>query len=415
MTGLFWPGDHRAGSLMSESALVRAAVEVEAAWLAALVEAGIAEAADPLVDLVDDADLPALAVDAEAGGNPVIPLVRMLRERLAARNPVAATWLHRGLTSQDVLDTALVLCARAALAEVDAQLVAQAGLLAALADRYRDAGMVARTLTQHAVPYTFGGKAASWLHGVLDAAEDLRRVNAGLPAQFGGAAGTLAAATELAELTRSGDPPATALGLAARTAVALGLAAHPPWHTARAPITRIGDALCGCTDAFGRIANDVLTLSRPEIGELAEPVAPGRGESSAMPHKSNPVLSVLVRRAALAAPSLTAQLHLAAAEAVDERPDGGWHVEWQALHLLTRHAVVAAAQMTELLRGLRVDTARMRATLDASADDVHSERRSLAGLVDGAPDRSGAAYLGAANALIDAACARAQAFLGEHR
>ena len=125
----------------------------------------------------------------------------------------------------------------------------------------------------------------------------------------------------------------------------------PSWHTSRAPLTRYADALVRATDAMGHIANDVLLLARPEIAELAEPAVAGRGGSSTMPQKANPVLSVLVRRAALAAPAQAAQLHLAAASTVDERPDGSWHTEWTALATLSRHTLTAASQTAELLDG----------------------------------------------------------------
>jgi 3-carboxy-cis,cis-muconate cycloisomerase len=194
-------------------------------------------------------------------------------------------------------------------------------------------------------------------------------------------------------------------------------------------VTRAGDALAACADAYGRIADDVLALARPEIGELREPAAlvhgQHRGGSSAMPDKTNPVLATLMRRAALTAPALAGQLHLAAAEVVDERPSGSWHVEWQTLQLLGRRTLVAASQATELLAGLHVDADRMRATLQAAADAVLAERRSLAALADlpargdqGIHDRRGpaasadpATYLGATDALIDATLDRAGAYL----
>jgi 3-carboxy-cis,cis-muconate cycloisomerase len=267
--------------------------------------------------------------------------------------------------------------------------------------------MAGRSLTRYAVPVTFGLKAAGWLQSVLDAADDLDALV--LPAQIGGAAGTLAAPTELAVLTGAADPAKTALELVSSTAAALGLPAAPPWHTARAAVTRLGDALTGCTDAYGRIANDVLTLSRPESGELAEPAAEGRGGSSTMPGKVNPVLSVLVRRAALSAPALAAQLHLAAADSGDERPAGAWHVEWAALQLLARRAVVAAAQTTELLAGLRVDADRMAVTAAGAADELLAERRSIASLGSAAPagEQNPASYLGAAGELVDVMLERA--------
>ncbi len=192
--------------------------------------------------------------------------------------------------------------------------------------------------------------------------------------QVGGAAGTLAAVVELA-----GDVDAAQF-LVAETARTLGLEPALPWHTNRAPFTRYADALVRASDAWGHIANDVLVLARPEIGELVEPKADGRGGSSTMPHKANPVLSVLVRRAALTAPNLAAQLHLAAATTVDERPDGSWHTEWSTLATLSRHAVTAGSQVAELVEGLHVDTGRMAAVVKQQASALLAEHRSLAGL-----------------------------------
>jgi len=392
VSGLLWPGDDRAGDLMSDGALLAAMVEVEQAWLTALVRSGIAPraAGHALPGLVSTDDLPLLASAAADGGNPVIPLVTMLRDRLP--DPEAARWLHRGLTSQDVLDTALMLLARDAVVAIRSSLRAQVVALADLATVHRDTPMVARTLTQHAVPTTFGLKAAGWLTGVLDAYDDLGAVR--LPVQLGGAAGTLAALVEL------GDTAAARACVGAATRQ-LGLAESPPWHTTRTPVTRLGDAAVRCTDAWGRIANDVLALGRPEVGELAE----GRGGgSSTMPHKANPVLSTLLRRAALAAPQLGATLHLAAAGQVDERADGAWHAEWGTLALLLRRTVVAGSQATELVTGLRVRPDRMRATLDAAGADVLAEQRSMAALAD-RPPRDG--YRGLDTVLVDAAVRRA--------
>jgi 3-carboxy-cis,cis-muconate cycloisomerase len=292
-----------------------------------------------------------------------------------------------------------MLCVTELLTTLRDALTAQVGALVELTGKHRRTQMAARTLTQHAVPTTFGLKAANWLTGVLDAADDLDAVRP--RAQFGGAAGTLAGPTVLAAAAGLPDPPARAIELATTTAQSLGLEAGPPWHTSRAPITRIGGALVGCTDAWGRIAADVLTLSRPEIGELGEGAA---GGSSTMPHKANPVLSVLIRRTALAAPGLGAQLHLAAADARDERPDGAWHLEWAALRDLGRHTATAAAHATDLLRGLRVDASRMRNTLDGAAADVLAERAVLA------PEATGGVtdYLGATDLIIDAVLDRAK-------
>jgi 3-carboxy-cis,cis-muconate cycloisomerase len=411
MSDLFWPGDHRAGTLFSGRALVEAMIRVEQAWLTGLATAGIAPLSDPhdLAGLVEESDLPVIAHDAEVGGNPVIPLVALLRERRADANPEASRWLHRGLTSQDVLDTAIQLCARDTLDRLALELKSQTDALAGLAVAHEDTVMAGRTLTQYAVPTTFGLKCAGWLSGLLDARDDLDRVRAGMPAQLGGAAGSLAAVVELATHAGLAEPETCAMSIADGVAEDLGLRARAPWHTARGPVTRLGDVLVTCTDAWGRIANDVLVLARPEIAELAEPAPDGRGGSSTMPQKRNPVLSVLIRRAALSTPPLASTLHLAAAEAVDERPDGGWHLEWSALRTLARTALVAGSQTTELLHGLDVDTARMRLTAEAAADVLLSEQRSMATLFDTEPTAAGPDdYLGASTALIGSVIDRAR-------
>jgi 3-carboxy-cis,cis-muconate cycloisomerase len=356
MSDLLWPGDDRAGDLCSDASVLTAMVRVESAWLAALVPGTRVD----LSGLVGPDDLPALARDAEEGGNPVIPLVALLRSRAEE----VTAQLHAGLTSQDVLDTALVLVLRDAAARIREDLAAQIETLAVLADRHRGTDMAGRTLTQHAVPITFGLKVAGWLQGILDARDLL--IAAELPIQIGGAAGSLAAPTALA------GSPAAARALVATAAAELGLPVREPWQTSRAPFTRFADALVTCTDAWGKIANDDLVGSRPEIGELRE--AKGGG-SSAMPNKQNPVLSVLVRRAALAAPPLAATLHTAAANAVDERPDGSWHVEWATLRTLARRTVAAGSQTADLLAGLHVDTVRMAAILAESRPGIDAEQR----------------------------------------
>jgi len=190
-------------------------------------------------------------------------------------------------------------------------------------------------------------------------------------------------------------------------ATALGLTPSTPWHTSRATLTRIGDAAVRATDAWGRIAHDVLTLSRPEIGELSEGVS---GGSSTMPHKANPVLSTLVRRTALSNPQLAATLHVCAADAGDERSAGAWHAEWATLRDLLRRAVVAAEQTTELVRGLQVHETRMAATLATAIDDVRSEQRSMAGLAGREPADD---YVGATAAFLEAPLARAAGVLAE--
>jgi 3-carboxy-cis,cis-muconate cycloisomerase len=399
MTDLFWPGDHLAADLMSDRAFLAAMVAVEQAWLDALVDAGIAphEARAHLTGWVEAGDTDIIARRADADGNPVTALVALLREHSDA---TTARWLHRGLTSQDVLDTALMICARDALIRIGEECSAQVRALADLAEEHRATPALARTLTQAALPSTLGAKIARWLDGVLDAAEPLARLRASLPVQVGGAVGTLAAATELAGSVDG------AVALSGALADRLRLTPTAPWHTTRSATTRIGDALVTCCDAWGHIAADVTTGSRPEVGELAEGSG---GGSSTMPHKNNPVRSVLIRRAALTAAPLAATLHAASAAAVDERSDGAWHAEWATLRTLARHTVVAAAHTSELVAGLRVDANRAATNLTA-AGDLLSEQRVMTELT-GRSARSD--YTGASDRLIDATLDRARRFVKE--
>ncbi|KQZ85813.1 adenylosuccinate lyase [Microbacterium sp. Root166] len=301
-----------------------------------------------------------LALAAVDGGNPVIPLVGALRGR-----GVEPDAIHRGATSQDILDTALMLVAREALGRVIADLDRAARALSAFADEHAGVVTAGRTLTQHAVPTTVGARVAGWVRGIRRAVHRLREARDALPVQLGGAAGTLAATVD-----EWGTDAAAALPSA--FAAELGLMApDAPWHTERWPVTELGDALVQAVDAVGKVAADVAVLTRPEIGELAE----GRGGgSSAMPQKQNPVASALIRSAALRAPQLAATLHLASAFAVEERPDGAWHAEWPTLRELLRLALGSSAQAAALAEGLVVDRAAVARNLALSDGRIVSER-----------------------------------------
>jgi len=306
----------------------------------------------------------ALTAASVSGGNPVIPLVGALKARVSA---AARSWVHRGATSQDILDSALMVVGRRAAGQIVTSLRSTELALGAFAHAHRDEVAAARTLTQHAVPTTVGLRAAAWLRGVRRAADRLEEVAGALPAQLGGAGGTLASFVEFAGPAAADLPAAFAreLGLAAPDA---------PWHTTRWPVTELGDALVQGIDAVGVIAADVATLSRTEIGELAEGAG---GGSSAMPQKQNPAASVLIRSAALRAPQLGATLHLAAALAVDERPDGAWHAEWPTLRELLRLALGATAHAHRLVAGLRVDSAAVARNLAATRGLIVAERLSI--------------------------------------
>lgn len=352
-------------ALTGDRAVLAAILAVESGWAAVLEKAGLAPAGSAAVvasaaeaSRYDPADITRRA---QGGGNPVIPLLADLRKHVSALDASrvgAGKAVHTSLTSQDVMDTALMLVARNTIEALLADLKGTTAALATVAERHVDTLCVGRSLTQHSLPFTFGLRAAQWFHGLAAAGRLLEGL--ALPVQFGGAAGTLAAGTVL-----TSGSPATPFALADALAAQLGLAPVPaPWHTNRLAITSLGHALAAVLDAFGKIATDVLFLSRPEVGELAEPRAAGRGVSSAMPQKQNPVLSVLVRSAALQAPQLAAQLHLAAANFNDERPDGAWHSEWPALRQLLALALGAAGHVRELAEGLQVFPDAMRRNLD---------------------------------------------------
>ena len=352
-------------ALTGDRAVLAAILAVESGWAAVLERAELAPAGSAaVVSAAAEAgrySLAGIARRAQGGGNPVIPLLADLRKNVQALDSKgigAGKAVHTSLTSQDVLDTALMLLARNTVEALLGDLKRTTAALAGLAEEHADTLCVGRSLTQHSLPFTFGLRAAQWFHGVAAAGRQLEGLE--FPVQFGGAAGTLAAGTVL-----TAGSPATPFSLADDLAPQLGLAAAPaPWHTNRLAVTSLGNALAAVLDAFGKIAADVLFLSRPEVGELAEPRAAGRGVSSAMPQKQNPVLSVLVRSAALQAPGLAAQLHLAAANFNDERPDGAWHTEWPALRQLLALALGAAGQIRELADGLQVFPEAMRRNLD---------------------------------------------------
>lgn len=364
--GLLSPGTLGHDAAVSDAAVLDALVAAEVALTSAYAASGAVgrDLADAVAAALDPhgLDVAALAAAGVAGGNPVIPLVGLLRARVPA---AARPWIHRGATSQDILDTALALVARAAAAAIARDLDAIDDALTAFARENRDVVAAARTLTQHAVPTTVGARAAGWVRGVRRAAARVREARDVLPAQLGGAAGTLSAAA-------SDVGVEAAAALPGAFAAALGLAApDAPWHTQRWPFTELADALVQAVDALGVLAADVATLGRTEIGELSEPSA---GGSSAMPHKANPVASVLLRAAALRAPLLGATVHAAAAAAVDERPDGAWHAEWPALRELCRVALGAAAHGVFIARGLRVDADAVARNVGLTGGLIVSER-----------------------------------------
>lgn len=370
-----WAGT-AAAAQASDAGFVQAMLDVEAAWTRVQAGAGLCSPQDAqavtAIARVQDYDLGELAARTPDGANALIPLLGMMRTRLkdTGAPASASTALHRGATSQDIIDSALMLVASRTIGAALPQLRRAADGLAALAEAHRATLCVARSLTQHALPMTFGLRAANWLAALVKAVEGLEAIS--LPLQWGGAVGTLASLDQFLTLR---DTDVTSQRLTASLATELGLAdPGAPWHGNRIAVTALAGALGGVLAALGTFGADVLTASRPEIGELREPREAGKGGSSAMPQKQNPVHSVLLRNAGFSAPGLIATIFTAAATAVDERPDGGWHSEWAALRELLRLAAGAAEHAATLATGLGVNPQRLRENLALSGDAVLSER-----------------------------------------
>lgn len=356
----------RATSLTGDVAVIAALIDVESALSEAWLDCGIAP---PWVHEIASL-LPVTPIDWEAigrgnraGGNPVIPLVASLRNHAEQQRDGAGDWIHRGATSQDILDSALMLVASRVVPVLIDQLETVSTLLANRADTHRESLMPGRTLTQHAAPITFGAKVAGWLDGVEGALVALERVD--LPAQLAGSVGI---GSSFVDLTGERAAPAD---LRARFAARLGLTdPGRSWQAERSPVAQLGSTLAIALGALGRIASDILVLARTEISEAAEGAAAGL--SSAMPQKRNPVTATLIVATAQRSPALLSIL-FSAMVSPDERAAGPWHSEWQAARQLLALAVEATEASVVLIDELVVDTERMRANLDLTGGSIYSE------------------------------------------
>ncbi|MFT4233839.1 MAG: lyase family protein [Microbacterium sp.] len=365
--GLLSPVTNGHDAAVSDGEVFGALVEVEVAlvriWegIEAAPEgtaATIAETLDGLTISYEE-----IAARAVAGGNPVIPLVAELRSHLPEDSK---PWLHRGATSQDILDTALMLMSTRATGDIEEALDQTIEQLHEIAYAHANDVAAARTLTQHAVPTTIGARLSGWVRGIERSRSRMSRLE--YPAQLGGAGGTLASFVEMIGEEATKQLPgvfAELLNLSEPDA---------PWQVNRWPVTELGDALAAVIDAAGKIATDIATLSRTEIGEVSEGVG---GGSSAMPQKQNPVEAVLIRSAAIRAPQLAATLHLASALAADERPDGAWHAEWPTLRELLRLALGVTAHLHSLIAGLNLDVVAAARNVAVTGPLIVSERLGI--------------------------------------
>jgi 3-carboxy-cis,cis-muconate cycloisomerase len=376
-TTVFGAVFNRGGVATGDMAWLQALLDTEAGLARALERAGLAPtgSGEAVTKAAVAADLSAtevaeVAQACELTGNPVPGLARVLARRVP---PFAASAVHKGATSQDIMDTAAMLLARQAIDATRRDLTRAAASAARLAAGHRGTLMIGRTLLQQAVPVTFGLVAAGWLAGLDSALQGLNTIRAErLTVQLGGAAGTLAS------LAPSG--PLVVPLLAAE----LGLATPPlPWHTERLRVIDVAVAMARVTAALGKIARDITLLAQTEVAEASEGAgdnskklpsgAPRRGGSSAMPNKNNPVASVAILGCSRQVPGLLATL-VACAEQEHQRAAGAWHAEWQPFSDILRLGGSDAAWGAELLEGLGIDPSRMAANLAATGGLPLAER-----------------------------------------
>jgi 3-carboxy-cis,cis-muconate cycloisomerase len=360
----------RIDSLVSDEALVAGMLRFEAAL--AGVQAGlglIPPRAATVIEAccsVQSYDLDALRRSAERDGNPAIPLVKVLGQRVATMDVDAARYVHLGATSQDVIDTALMLCAKMALGVLFTDLIELEKRLTDLIERHRRTFMAGRTLLQHARPISFGLKAAGWLDGIVRCRKMLQHAAAeSLAVQFGGAVGSLAA---------SGPKGLQILeGLAQKLELRTP---ELPWHTQRDRVGRLGLDLALLGTALAKIAQDVVLLMQTEVAEVAEDLGSGGGGSSTLPHKQNPVGPTKVLANAKRVPSLVSAL-LTSMVHEHERSVGGWHAEWVIFPEIIRAVGGSVAHALDLVSGLKIHSERMKANLELTHGLLFAENVSI--------------------------------------
>ncbi len=369
LAGLF--SSPEASAIFGDRGRLQGMLDFEAALARAEACAGVipAAAAEPIgrrcrAELFD---LARLAEGAAKAGNPAIPMVAALTALVARDDADAARYVHWGATSQDAMDTGLVLQLRQLATVLGEDLERLSAALAGRAEEHKATLLAGRTWLQHAVPITLGVKMAGWLDAVERHAARLPEMRTrALVLQLGGAAGTLAA------LGGRGLEVAEAL------ANELGLALPPmPWHAHRDRFAEVAAFLGLLTGMLGKMARDLSLLMQTEVAEAFEPAAEGRGVSSTMPQKRNPVAAAVALAAAARAPGLVSTM-LSAMVQEHERGLGGWHAEWETLPELASLAAGSLRQMAEAVEGLEVDAARMRANLDETRGAILAEAAAMA-------------------------------------
>ena len=358
-------------AVCDDAAYLQHMLDFEAALARAEAAVGVipASAAAPIANAckAETFELSALAEAATRSGNLAIPLVKALTAAVGKADPDAARYVHWGATSQDVIDTATMLTLCAAIDALLPDLDRAIAGFAMLAKQHRGTAMVARTWLQHALPMPFGLKLAEYASALHRSRARLTRLRSeGVALQFGGAAGTLAA------LGYKG------LAVAEKLAAELQLPLpDAPWHTHRDRIADAASVFAILAGTCGKIARDVSLLMQTDVAEAFEPSGEGRGGSSTMPHKRNPVAAATALAAASMAPNLAATIF--AAQVQDhERSAGPWHAEWPTLPTLQLVTSGALAAIIDIAEGLEVDAARMRVNLDATHGLIMAEAVTFA-------------------------------------
>lgn len=349
---------------------VQAMLDFEAALARAEARVGLipSSAVAPIATACDAGlyDFAALGEAIATAGNSAIPLVKALGKQIASSDAEAERYVHLGATSQDVMDSGLVLQLRQALALIEDQLAQLADSLAAQAQRFATTPLAGRTWLQHATPVTLGMKIAGWLGAVTRSRQRLQELKPRLLVlQFGGASGTLAALGE------------QALPIAKALAEELQLTLpEQPWHTQRDRIVEFGAVLGLIAGSLGKFGRDISLLMQTEAAEVFEPAAPGKGGSSTMPHKRNPVGAAVLIGAATRVPGLVSTLFSAMPQE-HERSLGLWHAEWETLPEICCLVSGSLQQARLLAEGLEVDAARMTRNLELTQGLVLAEAVSI--------------------------------------
>lgn len=366
------PGDREVDHEISDAAFVRAVIDLETALARAQADQGTIplEAGDAIVEATSrlSLDLRRIGAQAERSATPIIEIVDAIR---AAVGEPFADLVHRGLTSQDCIDTAFSIMQAKTLDLLGPRLGLVIGRLSRIAERHAATPMLARTLGQPAGPITFGWKVCGWIEGLEQAALNLGRVREMISLQFGGPVGDLSAMgtnpypilTDMAHMLELSLPPV-------------------PWHTERSRVLHVAAGLTQVINACAKVASDIASMTSFDVGELElgrDPQQRDRGGSSAMPHKRNPAAAVLIRSASVSAPGLLASIAAAGVQE-HERAAGAWQSEWRTIRELIHLAGGASFELTLLEQDLEVNVARMAENLaraEVPGGPAVAERRCI--------------------------------------